>query len=111
MKTISEFELIDHKIQHSQYFQGCGTVFTRFEHVITGIGNNPMIAICDCLNQMAMAGFNAENMEARIMKQEGWEALPTDPAVQWNRDIGEVPNDQLYYYVSILWNEDKENDS
>ena len=100
-KRIGEFELIDHGIEHSQYFQGCGVAFTRFANVVTGIGDNPAEAIDDCLEQMAMSGFDVEGMEARILEQEGWEALPTVPDVQ--AICGSV--DETYYHVSLRWNE------
>ena len=59
-KRIGEFELIDHGIGHSQYFQGCGVAFTGFANVVTGIGDNPAEAIDDCLEQMAMSGFDSD---------------------------------------------------
>ena len=70
-KRIGEFELIDHGIEHSQYFQGCGVAFTWFANVVTGIGDNPAEAIDDCLEERAMNGFDVEGMEARILEQEG----------------------------------------
>ncbi len=103
-KRIGEFELIDHGIEHSQYFQGCGVVFTSFENVVTGIGGNLAEAIDDCLEQVAQAGFETEGMEARIMEQEGWDALPKEPEVQFNGDDSEVLNNELYYHISIRWN-------
>lgn len=98
---IGAFELIDHGIEHSQYFQGCGVAFTGFANVVTGIGDNPAAAIDDCLEQMAQAGFETESMEARIMEQEGWEALPTTPDAQ--TVYGNI--EDIYYHVSIRWNE------
>ena len=100
-KRIGKFELIDHGIEHSQYFQGCGVAFTGFENVATGIGGNPAEAIDDCLEQIAQAGFDTEGMEARIIAQEGWEALPTTPDVQ--AIYGNI--EDLYYHVSIRWSE------
>jgi hypothetical protein len=100
-KRIGEFELIDHGIEHSQYFQGCGVAFTGFANVVTGIGDNPAEAIDDCLEQVAQAGFDTEGMEARILEQEGWEALPTTPDRQ--AIYGSI--DETYYHVSIRWNE------
>ena len=100
-KRIGEFEVIDHGIEHSQYFRGCGVAFTRFANVVTGIGDNPAEAIDDCLEQMAMNGFDVKGMEARILEQEGWEALPTTPDV--HSICGSV--DETYYHVSLQWNE------
>lgn len=101
LKIISEFELINHGIEHSQYFQGCGIAFTQFANVVTGIGDNPAEAIDDCLEQIAQYDFEAEDMKTRIMTQEGWEILPTIPSV-WLQ-LGNH-NQDIYYYVSIRYN-------
>jgi len=111
MNTIGEFELIDHGIEHSQYFQGCGVAFTLFDNVVTGIGDNPAEAIEDCLEQIAMSGWETEGMESRVLEQEGLEEMPTTPSVidkypvdgdgeEWEGDC------ELYYHVSIRWNEE-----
>ncbi len=39
-KPIAEFEIVDHGIEHEQYFQGCGVSLTEFTDVATGIGND-----------------------------------------------------------------------
>ena len=96
---IGQFEVIDHGIEHSQYFQGCGGAFTRFANVVTGIGDNPAEAIDDCLEQIAQCGFETEGMEARILAQEGLEALPETPSVA-DEDC------DAHYHVSIRWNEE-----
>jgi len=102
-KRIGEFELIDHGIEHSQYFQGCGVAFTRFANVATGIGDNPAEAIDDCLEQVATDGWDTEGMEARIMAQEGLKAIPTTPSVA--AEFGCDETGEAHYHVSIRWNE------
>lgn len=97
-KEIGNFELIDHGIENAQYFQGCGFAFTNFRNFITGIGDNPAEAIDDCLERMAMNGFETEDMEARILKQEGWKTLPITPETL-------KPCEDTFYCVSIRWNE------
>lgn len=67
MKVI-EYEIINHGMEHSQYFQGCGTSFTRFTHVWTGIGDSSKEAYNDALEQMAM-----EDEQAAVM-------MPTRPS-------------------------------
>jgi hypothetical protein len=100
-KQIGDFELVDHGIEHAQYFQGCGVAFTSFEHVVTGTGDNPAAAIDDCLELVAQAGFDTEDMVTRIKAQEGLEALPTTPDIQ--AIYGSI--EDIYYFVSIRWNE------
>lgn len=100
MRQIAEFELIDHGIEHSQYFQGCGVAFTRFTNVVTGIGNNPADAIDDCLEQIAQMGFDTEGMEECILTREGWKSLPVKP----NVFLECAHFADFNYYVSIRWN-------
>ena len=100
MQSIDKFEIVDHGIEHPQYFQGCGVAFTDFEDVATGIGDNPAEATDDCLEQVAQAGFDTEGMEERILEQEGWETIPTAPDVRMAYEDGA----EVYYHVSIRWN-------
>ena len=98
-KTVSAYELIDHGIDASQYFQGCGTAFTRFSRVVTGCGDNPAEAIEDALEQIACGedSVDVDALEAQILADEGWREFPTSPSVTDN-------SDELYYYVSIRYN-------
>ena len=105
-KNIGEFQLVDHGIENIQYFSGCGVSFTNFEEVTTGIGNNLEQAIDDCLEQMAMNGWNVDNMVSRIKEQIDlglmvWEEIPETPSVVHERD---AYGDDTYYHVSIQWN-------
>ncbi len=50
MKIIA-YEIINHGIEHSQYFQGCGVSFTEFDVCFTGIGNSAFEALDDALGQ------------------------------------------------------------
>ena len=64
-----KFQLIDHGINHSQYFPGCGIAFTDYDQCRTGIGNDPREALDDCLDQIAEdagAAF-AQELERRIL--------------------------------------------
>ncbi len=103
MKTIADFELVDHGIEHSQYFQGCGAYGTFFQHVVTGIGDNPAEAIDDCLEQIAMDDFETEDMDKRILEQESWKEMPLTPNTDELHE--ENKESEMYYHVSIRWNE------
>lgn len=102
-KRIGEFELIDHGIDHSQHFPGCGIFCTSFGNVVTGIGYNMQEAIEDCLEQIAQAEFDADELGLRILQQEGWVVMPITPDVLTAYDDPE----SIYYHVSIRWNEEK----
>lgn len=102
MKPIVEFELVDHGIEHEQYFQGCGVSCTQFESVATGIGDNPAEAIDDALESLAQQDYETEDMEMRILAQEFTgnsrrpkRKLPTKPCV------GRKHSEDCHYYVSI----------
>ena len=61
MKTINEYEIINHGICHSDYFQGCGTAFTEFIDVATGIGNSEQEALDDALEILAQGDWDVED--------------------------------------------------
>lgn len=91
---LKSFEIINHGVDHSQYFQGCGTAFTPYTHVFTGCGNDAKEAYEDALEQAFMAGDPP---------REVVEQLPRRP-----RGINKrmkVPAravcDDVHYYVSI----------
>jgi len=70
---VIEFELIDHGIDNPSYFQGCGTAFTRFNHVVTGVGDTPREALDDALEMAAQGdpSVDAEDLFQRIIEEEG----------------------------------------
>jgi len=98
---VTEFEVIDHGIEHSQYFQGCGTSGTLFDHVRTGIGNHPADAIEDCLEQIAEEGVDTEDLEEQLLEDAGLEEWPTVPKAidPFGDDFSEI-----WYHVSIQYN-------
>ncbi len=65
-KRIEAFEVIDHGIEHSQYFQGCGVSHTRYTDVATGIGDTPSEALDDALEQLASAGYDVSRITSEI---------------------------------------------
>lgn len=54
---VGAMELVDHGITGSQYFQGCGTAFTPYDHVATGCGDNFAEALNDAVDMMASYGI------------------------------------------------------
>jgi len=54
MKSVERWEVEDHGVEHSQYFQGAGLAFTTFESIGTGIGDSPGEALDDAIEQLAM---------------------------------------------------------
>ena len=90
---IASYEVVDHGIENSQYFQGCGVCFTSYTDVVTGIGNDFAEALEDALESAAQNGVDVDDIEAEIKHDMG--EYPTDS----------VPEDaeDCYYYVSLRY--------
>ena len=56
-KQIEAFEIIDHGVESSSYFRGCGVSFTEYDDVFTGIGDTASEAFGDAIEQAAMSGY------------------------------------------------------
>jgi len=96
---INDFEVVNHGIDHSDYFQGCGVSFSNYSHVVTGCGQNFAEAIEDALDQISQQpeNFDAEELVSRILKDMNKNHFPRRPQVKQS-------NYDHYYYVSIRWN-------
>lgn len=55
MKTIMEYEITDHGVEHAQHFQGAGTSFTKWDDCSTGCGNSPGEALADALEMLSQS--------------------------------------------------------
>lgn len=98
-KQIQAFEILDHSVVHAQYFEGCGTAYTKFENVATGAGRSFKEALEDAAEQLQMQGY--EIPAALVADIET--ADETDYVQQSFIDTGETePEDhELWYYASI----------
>lgn len=107
MPTITDFEIVDHGIDHNQYFQGCGTWGSAFAHVVTGCGNNPAEAYDDACEQITSGGSaNGTDWEAfdkRVLDDAGLSEMPVRPQVDYTDDDSGYGN-ECYYYLSIRYN-------
>jgi hypothetical protein len=56
LRAVSDFRITNHGVSHSQYFQGHGVSFSKFETCATGIGMSEKEALDDALEQLACAG-------------------------------------------------------
>lgn len=116
-KQITEYELLDHGIDGAQYFPGCGTAFTSFDHVATGCGDNFAEALDDCFELMAQGAFGSidfDALENQIKADVGYTGRdwPTTPSASEEfRKANDMSNDdddmdgcEMHYYVSIRYN-------
>lgn len=107
---ITDYEIIDHGIDHSQYFQGCGVSYTRFENVVTGCGSSADEAWNDALEQMACNGADISGIESSEDNTHYTsDAAKAADVESFVRSQGEEITDdcELYYYLSIRWNDTK----
>ena len=88
MKLI-DYEIVNHGMEHSQYFEGCGTSFTKFTHVWTGVGDSSKEAYNDALSQMFMDDSAAA------------EKMPVRPACFTLHPTVPRDSEDIYFYVSI----------
>lgn len=105
-----EYEIVNHGIEHDQYFQGCGTAFTDFDCVVTGNGDNFAEAIEYCLGQIveqySEKEINVDELECEILADEDLKEFPTSPSVStlYKEEIEDGEDIEMYYYVSIRFN-------
>ena len=101
LHAIEAFELVDHGIEHEQYFQGCGISCTEYNAIATGCGSNPAEAIDDALESLAQQDWDVDGMEERILA-ECFTGNSRRPARKLPRkpQVGRKQED-CYYYVSI----------
>ena len=94
MKAITAFEVLDHGVEHEQYFQGCGVGCTEYTDVATGIGDSFAEAVDDALEGLAQQEYETEGMEQRIARELGRRRLPCKKTVRASQE-------DAYHYVSI----------
>jgi hypothetical protein len=83
MRTVTEYDITDHGIDHEQYFQGDGVCNTRFTDCATGIGDTPAEALDDALESLAQQGWDVSN-------------IPNNEST-----VGEDLNDEAHYYMTV----------
>src|SRR5947209_1066992 len=103
MRKIGAFEVVDHGIEHSQYFTGCGVAFTPYTDCATGIGDNPAGALEDLLETVAQQGFDVADLEPRILEDLDLSAMPESPSVSDDADGEDRDGCELFYHLSLRW--------
>lgn len=61
MERIENYEIINHGVDRSDHFQGCGTSHTDFDDVATGIGYSEKEALDDALDTLAYSGWDVDS--------------------------------------------------
>ena len=99
MKQVVEYEVIDHGLESSQYFQGCGVAFTPFADVATGTGDTAREAFEDALDSLAENDWD-------VSKIKGKSKLSRQTVRGYLRGIvglskEDIEDNDTYAYVSI----------
>lgn len=102
MKTPKDYEILSHGIEHSQYFQGCGTAFTEFTDVATGIGDTEAEAFEDALDMLVQQDWDTEG----ISDKDGVASATTSMCKGCDCEFDEYDDEgcELHYFVSIRVN-------
>lgn len=88
-----KYEIIDHGVDNIQYFQGCGTAFSEFDNVVTGVGFDA-----------SEAYQNAVDMVAQILNDDEFDLLDLPKRPRGIRKKNRVKMryyPECQYYVSI----------
>lgn len=98
-KTIAEFEILDHGVDHAQYFPGCGVSFTKFDDVATGVGNTPAEAFQGAIDILMENNWDVSTIEESeevngFRENKLWDTVPQ--SIDEQDEMGE-----LYYYISV----------
>lgn len=109
-KLIKDYEVRDHGVENSQYFQGCGISFTRFDHCATGCGSEHALeAIKDAIDILAQDGYEVTELLDQILDDYNWSKLELKRTLvhedchSCDCDLCHEHDDcELYYYFSIL---------
>jgi len=127
---ITDYEILRHGVEHSQYFQGCGVSFTRFSEVSTGIGYTEREALLVAIETARQAlpdgiefpeddvlfGLPALGRESTVeplhpLPGHGNLDVPTCKATNCEHAVGgdigdcaECEDCDLHWYVSVRFN-------
>lgn len=89
-----EHQIINHGLEHSQYFQGCGIAYTEYDSFFTGIGQTEYDALEDALEQAACSGMNVEGIENTQAKEDKCDGCQDDTG-------DDCTSCGMWFYVSI----------
>jgi len=96
MSKAIAYEIVNHGVEHSQFFQGCGTSLTDYDLAVTGIGDNAKQAYLDAVEQCYQLGISSDSLDKLLPKRpRGINSRDKVPADMQGEDS------ECYYHVSI----------
>lgn len=96
-RKIAAWEILNHGMEHEQYFQGCGVSHTDYTDIATGIGDNAREAYDDALEQLACAGWDTSRLPRRPRGINAKDRVPADVI----REMGEMCDAHIYVSVRV----------
>jgi len=99
MKKIEKYQILDHGVDHAQYFRGCGTTFTEFQDVATGVGDTAAEALEDALESLAQCDWDTSTITETLDDEES--VCDVCEHDRDDRDPDECDGCELHYYVSV----------
>lgn len=94
-QKITAWEILNHGMEHSQYFQGCGVAY--YTDVATGIGDNAREAYDDALEQLACGGWDVSSLPTRPRGINAKDRVPASV----HREMGEHCDAHIYVSVRV----------
>ena len=105
MLKLTDYEIVNHGIENSQYFQGCDTHGTSYDHCVTGCGDTAAEALEDAIDQIIMSfdDFDVDSLDV-IEPIEGSESVLDVIINDPDYEDGDCMDIEAFYYVSIRFN-------
>ncbi len=103
LSKITSFQVVDHGIEHAQYFQGCGVAFTDYDECVTGCGATFGEAIEDALDSIAQS---ESGVDFNVLRGRLHTELTGHPSSEFDGnwpDPETAVDEDCYYYVSIRY--------
>ena len=95
-RNITGHEVINHGVDHEQYFPGCGIAFTSYDDVATGIGDTSESAYEDALDSLAQAGWDVDALPSA--QEQGLGTETVENVIQPSEDES---CDGSWWFVSV----------
>ncbi len=97
-RQTAHYEILNHGVQHNQYFTGCGTYGTEFQEVVTGAGDNAVEAYNDALEAIA------SQHDSAAIDLLGLPACPKRHNITVRCKVPASYSNEHYVYVGIRYN-------
>jgi hypothetical protein len=99
------YKIVSHGMDGEQYFPGASTVFTGFDHVVTGTGDTEAEAYNDAVDQLAWAHDDDTVVLLQLPKFWGDDDHDVCEGCESNGDVAGCEEEcESHYYVSVHFN-------